>query len=65
MDGLQLLLQQPLRGDSLLFTIQSPGVPVTDLTLIIKPPSRFESGTLEWESSALTTRIIGKTYLKH
>ena len=51
MDGLQLLLQQPLRGDSLLFTTQSPEVPVTDLTLIIKPPSRFESGTLEWEST--------------
>ena len=30
----------------------------------MKPPSRFEPRTLQWESSALTTKIIGKTYLK-
>ena len=28
------------------------------------PPSRFEFGTTYWESSVLTTRIIGKTYSK-
>ena len=28
------------------------------------PLGRFESGTLYWESSVLTTRIVGKAYLK-
>ena len=31
---------------------------------ILKPHSRFESRTLDWESSTLTTSIIVKTYLK-
>ena len=34
------------------------------ITLILKPPNRFESRNLDWESSALNTRIIEKTYLK-
>ena len=65
---------EPLRGDSLLFTIQSPGVPGTHLInfggrkgwiiLILKPPGRFESGTLDWKPNASTTRVIGKTYFK-
>ena len=31
------------------------------MTLILKPASRFESGTLHWESSILTAWIIGKS----
>ena len=56
---------EPLRGDRLLFITQSPGLAVTNLinfggmkaetTLILKPPSRFEYRTLDWESSVLTT----------
>ena len=30
----------------------------------MKPPSRSEPRTLQWESSTLNTKIIGKTYLK-
>ena len=30
----------------------------------MKPPSRFESMIMYWETSILTTRIIGKTFLK-
>ena len=66
-----LMATELLRGDSSLFTIQFPGVPSTHLInfnriegWILKPPSRFESRTLDWESSTLTTRIIPKTYLK-
>ena len=31
----------------------------TEITLILKPLTRFESGTLDWKSSTLTTGIIG------
>ena len=55
MDGVQLPqgYVQPLRGDSLLFTIQFPEIPGThfiDLSegwkaeLTLKPPSGFEHG---------------------
>ena len=56
------------------FTTQSPGVPGThlinfdhmkvEITLVLKPPSGLEFGTMYWESSNLTTKIIGKNYLK-
>ena len=32
--------------------------------LNLEPPSRFEPGALQWKSSTLTTKIIGKTYNK-
>ena len=64
---------EPLWEDSLLFTAQSPGVPGTHLINFdgrkdwnnLDPPSRFESRVLDWECSALTTRVIGKAYLKY
>ena len=49
---------EPLRGDSLLFTTKSQGVPSTglinfdgmntEITLILKPISIFESWILDW-----------------
>ena len=30
----------------------------------MKPPHRFESGTMYWESSIITKSIIGKAYSK-
>ena len=50
-----LKAREPLRGDSLFFTIQSPGVPGTHLMYFdamkdwnkLDPPSRFESGIVD------------------
>ena len=33
--------------------------------LNLEPPSRCEPGALQWNSSTLTTKIIGKTYNKY
>ena len=59
---------KPLRGDSLLFTSQSPGVPGTHLIDF----RRMEGCglpwshpvVLDWETSTLTIMIIGKRYGK-
>ena len=62
---------KPLQEDSLLFTTQSPEVSGTQLTpeeskveLILEPTIGFEPELLDWEFSALTTTIIGKTYVQ-
>ena len=55
---------QPLRGGSLLFTIQFPEIPGThfiDLGRMSRPwshPVVLITGPLDWESSALTTRPL-------
>ena len=64
---------EPLRGDSLLSTTQSPGVPGTHLInfermkgcgLSSSHPAVLNLGLLDWESSTLTTTVIGKRYVK-
>ena len=80
MDFNCLKATEPLQGDSLkfkvlvFFTTQSPGVPGThlinfdhmkvEITLVLKPPSGLEFGTMYWEFSILTTKIIGKNNVK-
>ena len=57
---------EPLWGDSLLFTIQFPVVPATQMIgggrwkaeLILEPPSGFYPGHLNWKVSALTTKLL-------
>ena len=55
---------QPLRGDSLLFTIKFPGVPGTQLidlgslSWLWNHPLVLNSEPLDWESSTLTTRPL-------
>ena len=57
----------PLRGGSLLFTTKFPEIPGTHSINLgrikkaestLEPPSGFEHGTLDGESSALTTRLL-------
>ena len=64
---------KPLRGDSLLFTTQSPGVPGTHLIdlrrmkgcgLTWSHPAVLNLGLLDWETNTLTTMVIGKRYIK-
>ena len=64
---------EPLREDSLLFTTWSPGVPGTHLIDLGKMkgcglPRSHQAvlilGLLDWETSTLTTTIIGKRYVK-
>ena len=52
---------QPLRGVSLLFTIQFPEIQ-TELTL--EPPIGFEQGPLDWESSAYANISTDITKIK-
>ena len=63
---------KPLRGDSLLFTNQSPGVPgphLIDLRrmkgcgLPWSHPAVLNPELLDWETSTLTTTIIWKRYV--
>ena len=58
---------QPLRGGSLLFTIQFPEIcgntHFIDLSegwveSTLEPPSGFSMGPLDWESKTLTTRLL-------
>ena len=61
-----LMALETLRGDSLVFTTLPPGVIGTHLIdlkgwkteLTLEPPSGFEPRTLDWESSAVTTRAL-------
>ena len=76
MDGVQL--SQGYRNSAkrhFIFTTQSPGFPASHLinfdgmkgwnNLDFETThGEFESGTIYWESSILTTREIWKTYLK-
>ena len=60
---------EPPRGDSLLFTTQSPGNPGTHLIDLrrMSLPQRHPAvlnGLLDWESSTLITTIIKKTHVK-
>ena len=59
---------EPLRGNSLLFKTQSPGVPGTHLIdlgimngcgLPWSYPAVLNPGLLDWGTSILTTTIIG------
>ena len=65
---------EPLRKDSLLFPTQSPEVPGThsvDLRrmkgcgLPWSHPAVLNLGLLDWESSTLTTAVIGRRYVKY
>ena len=57
---------EPPRGGSLLFTTEFPDILVLTLSTsegwkaesTLEPPSGFEHGTLDLESSALTTRPL-------
>ena len=64
---------EPLRGDSLFLTNQSPGVPGTHLidfrrmkecSLSWSHPVVLNLGRLDWETSTLTITIIRKRYVK-
>ena len=65
-----LKAKEPLRGDSLLFPTQPPDAPSTHLmdlgrmSLPWSHPTSLNPRHLYWESSALTTAIIGKMYVK-
>ena len=63
----------PLKGDSLPFMTQSPGVPGTHLIdlgrmkkcgLPWNHAAVLNLGLLYWEFSTLTTTVIGKRYVK-
>ena len=64
---------KPQRRDTLLFITQSPGVPGTHLIdlgimkgcgLPWSHPVLLNLGILDWETSILTTTIIGQSYVK-
>ena len=64
---------KPLKGDSLLFITQSLGVPITYLIDLGRMkgcgwpwshPAVLNPGLLDWETSTLTTTIIGTKYVK-
>ena len=64
---------KPLRGDSFLFSTQALGVPGTHLmdlgrmkgcSLPCSHPAVLNLGLLDWESSTLTTQVIGKRYVR-
>ena len=56
---------KPLSGDSLFFTTQSPGWRrMKGCGLPWSQPVVLNPGLLDWESSALTTTMTGKRYVK-
>ena len=64
---------EPLRGGSLLFTTQSPGVTGTNVidlgrmtgcSLPWSHPVILNLGLQDWETSTLTATVIGKWYVK-
>ena len=63
---------EPLRGESFLFTTQSPGVPGTHLMDLGKMkgcglpwnhPAVLNLGLLDWESCTLTTNVIREMFI--